>query len=227
MCGYYVRTCGFTPRHAGKAFTPTVQMTGIEPARPPWQGSMQPEHLIYVGREPTTPAPPPSNFPLKAMSLAQSHQTESNCHPSRTRTVCLPLSPWRRSQRGDSNSVLPLTRRPFFRLNYAGATGPRTDSNRRLSLYKSDALAGLSYKGEPKGMRELNPLLQIGSLTCHRQHLYPLDVVSQDSNLGLPASCRRATATPTQRLVGKQGLEPRHPGPKPGALTLTQHPDAR
>ena len=26
------------------------------------------------------------------------------------------------------------------------------------------------------------------------------------------------------RTVGKQGLEPRPPGPKPGALTLTPHP---
>lgn len=31
----------------------------------------------------------------------------------------------------------------------------------------------------------------------------------------------------TEPLVGKQGLEPRPPGPKPGALTLTPHPAKR
>ena len=43
-----------------------------------------------------------------------------------------------------------------------------------------------------------------------------------------PASAAfQAAANPSQlesHQVGKQGLEPRPPGPKPGALTLTLHP---
>jgi hypothetical protein len=45
-----------------------------------------------------------------------------------------------------------------------------------------------------------------------------------------PASAAfQAAANPSQlesHEVGKQGLEPRPPGPKPGALTLTPHPAA-
>ena len=47
---------------------------------------------------------------------------------------------------------------------------------------------------------------------------------------GIEPACAglQPAANPSQLetlMVGKQGLEPRLPGPKPGALTLTPHPD--